>query len=133
MKRLFSLFFACVTACVLLVTSCEAVGLGQEVDLEAPVLTVLKLKSGEQVLDSFSGGVYCKKSVSFEGKATDNSNIDNVYAELKWSDENTFTRIKNAELSGNNWTLDIDFEKEGACYVKIVAEDAAKKLLYQKL
>lgn len=126
MKRLFSLFFACVTACVLLVTSCEAVGLGQEVDLEAPVLTVLKLKSGEQVLDSFSGGVYCKKSVSFEGKATDNSNIDNVYAELKWSDENTFTRIKNAELSGNSWTLDIDFEKEGACYVKIVAEDAAK-------
>ena len=62
MKRLFSLFFACVTACVLLVTSCEAVGLGQEVDLEAPVLTVLKLKSGEQVLDSFSGGVYCKRT-----------------------------------------------------------------------
>lgn len=105
---------------------CCRVGLDEEVDLEAPVLTLKNLQSGDTTLESFNGGVYCKKDVTFSGTATDNNKISRVYVELKWSTENSFVEIGEANISGSNWTFSYTFENEGSCYIRFSAEDPAK-------
>ncbi len=113
---LFSVFNSCST------------GLGEELDLEAPVLTIKSLTSNDSVIDDLSvgGGIYCKKSVTFAGTVTDNRSVKNVYIERKKSTESSFTNIGNAKLSGSDWTFSIDFETEGSYFLRFVAEDAAK-------
>lgn len=105
---------------------CCRVGLDEEVDLEAPELSVKSLKSGDVTLESFGGGVYCKKNVTFSGTATDNNKISRVYVELKWSTENSFVEIGEANISGSNWTFNYEFKKEGSCFIRFSAEDPAK-------
>lgn len=108
--------------------SCFHAGLGEEIDLEAPVLSVKSLSARSVEIPTFEGGVYCGKNVTFSGTATDNNRVERVYAQVKWSDEEDFVTVATAKLSGNSWTLDIEFEKEGSCYVKIIAEDPVKNI-----
>lgn len=105
-------------------------GLGEEVDLEAPVISVDKLTCENIELTSFSGGVYCKKNVSFSGTATDNNKISRVYTQIKWAeDENSeFKDFKNTNFSDDDWNIDLAFDREGVCYIKFVAEDPAKNI-----
>ena len=110
--------------------SCTGTGLGEEVDLEAPVLTVKSLESGGTTLTEFAGGVYCKKQITFSGTATDNNRVERVIAQVKWAnDENAdYVTYSTAQFSDPNWSCTINFEKEGACYVKLAAQDDAKNV-----
>lgn len=122
-KVLFSIFALILTGCTFF--SCFTdVGLGT-IDTEAPVISITKLSSGESELNSFEGGIYCKRNVVFSGTATDNRQVTRVYAELRWGGQESFTSIGNATVQGTDWTFDYNFEAEGACYVRFVAEDNA--------
>lgn len=93
--------------------SCQ-IGLGDEVDLEAPEITLSEMISGDTIVDSshFGAGVYCRKKVTFKGTATDNKAIDKVYAEIKWSDQEDFSYYADATLEGNNFTFNFDLENQ---------------------
>lgn len=116
-----------VTLTSLLFLSCQ-IGLGKEVDLEAPTIKLTKMQSGTVELPSarFGGGIYCGKKVSFFGTATDNEGVDSVYAEIKWSNETEYKHFADATLTGETFQFDLTFEKNGTAYIKFVATDKAK-------
>lgn len=116
-----------VTLISLLFLSCQ-IGLGKEVDLEAPTITLTKMQSGTVELPSakFGGGIYCGKKVSFFGTATDNEGVDSVYAEIKWSNETEYKHFADATLTGETFRFDLIFEQNGTAYIKFVATDKAK-------
>ena len=111
-----------------LFSSCFHTGLGEEIDLEAPVLNVKNMVAGGVSVSNFEGGVYCGKSIVFNGSASDNNRIERVYAQVKWSDEEEYSATTLATLSGNDWSLSLSLEKEESCMVRIVAEDPAKNI-----
>lgn len=125
-----SLLFIAFLCYFLFSCSNMSTGLGEEVDLEAPVISVKKLTCENIELTSFSGGVYCKRAVAFSGSASDNNKISRVYTQIKWADDENseFKDFKKANLSGGNWSVDLAFEREGVCYIKFVAEDPAKNI-----
>lgn len=100
--------------------------MGESVDLDAPEIYLKSMTSGQTRVDNLSGGVYCKKQVAFSGTANDNKGVSRVYAERKWASEENYSFIGNAELSGSVWNFTVNFEKEGSCYIRFVAEDEAK-------
>lgn len=106
--------------------SCQ-IGLGKEVDLEAPIITLTKMQSGSTEVDSsyFGVGVYCKKTVAFFGKATDNVKVESVNAEIKWNNEVDFQPLSSTTLSGDSFQFDFTFETTGIAYIKFVATDEA--------
>lgn len=116
-----------VTLTSLLFLSCQ-IGLGKEVDLEAPTITLTKMQSGTVELPStrFGGGIYCGKKVSFFGTATDNEGVDSVYAEIKWNNETEYKHFADATLTGETFQFDLTFEQNGTAYIKFVATDKAK-------
>lgn len=107
-----------------LMMSCQ-IGLGDEVDLEAPEITLSEMISGDTIVDSshFGAGVYCRKKVTFKGTATDNKAIDKVYAEIKWSDQEDFSYYADATLEGNDFTFNFDLGNQGIVYLKFVVTD----------
>jgi len=124
-KVKFLLIFVSLTS--LLFLSCQ-IGLGKEVDLEAPTITLTKMQSGTVELPSarFGGGIYCGKKVSFFGTATDNEGVDSVYAEIKWNNETEYKHFADATLTGETFQFDLTFEQNGTAYIKFVATDKAK-------
>lgn len=116
-----------VTLTSLLFLSCQ-IGLGKEVDLEAPTIKLTKMQSGTVELPStrFGGGIYCGKKVSFFGTATDNEGVDSVYAEIKWNNETEYKHFADATLTGETFQFDLTFEQNGTAYIKFVATDKAK-------
>lgn len=117
------LALATMTVFTFFFTSCE-IGMGESVDLEAPVISVKKMMSGgETPKTSFETSIYCRKEVSFYGTAEDNIKVTNVRAEMKWAGEESYSALENARLNGNEWEFDIAFPREGACYLKFTAED----------
>ena len=124
-KVKYLLFFVTLTS--LLFLSCQ-IGLGKEVDLEAPTIKLTKMQSGTVELPSakFGGGIYCGKKVSFFGTATDNEGVDSVYAEIKWSNETEYKYFADATLTGETFRFDLTFEQNGTAYIKFVATDKAK-------
>lgn len=124
MKKSFTWAFLCVFLSLL--ASCNlGVGLGDELDLEAPVISVSQLESDGTKVTSFGGGVYCHKSVTFTGTATDNHSVSSVYVQKKYSSESDYSTLKNASLSGSGWTVSLDLPDEGVCFLKFVATDDA--------
>ena len=124
-KVKYLLFFVTLTSLFFL--SCQ-IGLGKEVDLEAPTITLTKMQSGTVELPSarFGGGIYCGKKVSFFGTATDNEGVDSVYAEIKWNNETEYKHFADATLTGETFQFDLTFEQNGTAYIKFVATDKAK-------
>lgn len=124
-KVKYSLIFVTLTSLFFL--SCQ-IGLGKEVDLEAPTITLTKMQSGTVELPSarFGGGIYCGKKVSFFGTATDNEGVDSVYAEIKWNNETEYKHFADATLTGETFQFDLTFEQNGTAYIKFVATDKAK-------
>ena len=121
------LFYVCPLAIFFaFLISCQ-IGLGKEVDLEAPIITLTKMQSGSTEVDSshFGGGVYCKKTVAFFGKATDNVKVESVNAEIKWNNEVDFQPLSSTTLSGDSFQFDFTFETTGIAYIKFVATDEA--------
>ena len=127
MNKKLKYIFIFVTLTSLLFLSCQ-IGLGKEVDLEAPTITLTKMQSGTVELPSakFGGGIYCGKKVSFFGTATDNEGVDSVYAEIKWSNETEYKHFADATLTGETFRFDLTFEQNGTAYIKFVATDKAK-------
>lgn len=121
------LFYVCPLAIFFaFLISCQ-IGLGKEVDLEAPIITLTKMQSGSTEVDSshFGGGVYCKKTVSFFGTATDNVKVESVNAEIKWNNDVDFQLLSSTTLSGDSFQFDFTFETTGIAYIKFVATDEA--------
>lgn len=121
------LFYVCPLAIFFaFLISCQ-IGLGKEVDLEAPIITLTKMQSGSTEVDSshFGGGVYCKKTVSFFGTATDNVKVESVNAEVKWNNDVDFQPLSSTTLSGDSFQFDFTFETTGIAYIKFVATDEA--------
>ena len=84
------------------------------------------MSEGETV-SSFAGGVYCHKSVSFSGSASDNNKVSKIYTQLKWTTDGTdFSDYKLASFDSSkstDWSLSFTFEKEGVAILKFVAAD----------
>ena len=98
--------------------------MGASVDLEAPSISVKQMVTGAQTVNtSFETSIYCTKNVTFYGTAEDNEKVTKVHVEIKWSDEEEYHLLKDAVLNKNDWSVEIDFEKQGACSLKFVAED----------
>ena len=110
-KSISSFIFALAALSVFFFNSCE-IGLGEEVDLEGPEISVTSLTSGGHTVSSgeFAGGVYCQKLVRFTGTAEDNVKVKSVHAEIKWSNENDYKYLDEAHLSGNEWIFEHEFE-----------------------
>ena len=121
-----SWFLLVVLSCLFVFLGCE-VGMGASVDLEPPVISVKQMKTGNNtVKTSFETSIYCNKYVIFSGIAQDNLKVTNVKTEIKWSDEDSYHFLKNATLDGDDWSVDLELEKNGACSIKFVAEDKSK-------
>ena len=112
---------------ILCIGSCNY-GLGSQIDLEAPVISVETMRSGDREVNksAFAGGIYCNKKVSFYGTAIDNEKVEEVYTEIKWSDESDFHYFMPAKFNGTEWSIDINFEREGTAYLKFVTRDRRK-------
>lgn len=125
MKKNIAIFL--ILSILLCLISCNF-GLGSEVDLEAPVISVDRMVSASLEVDKsvFATGIYCKKNVKFYGTANDNEEIKAVYTEIKWSDETEFHYFQPAKVNGNQWSIDINFEREGTAYLRFVVEDRRK-------
>lgn len=128
-KSVFSKFvtlFGCVafTFSSLFLVSCE-IGMGESVDLEAPTIKLTKMVSGGTDVEhtDFDASIFCRSSVTFYGTAHDNEELTGVHAEIKWLGENSYKFLANATLDDEKWVLALKFPKEGACWLKIVAED----------
>lgn len=121
----FKKFLCSILICISFL-SCTT-GLGDRIDLEAPELTISKMISGEsEPQTNFATTVYTKHDVTFLGKAVDNVKVTKVYAEVKWLGDEDYSFLQNAEINNEDWMLSIKFEKEGACWLKISAEDDRK-------
>ena len=120
--RLIYSFFVLLTLTVF--SACE-LGMGASVDLEAPVITVKQMRSGQDTVNSnFETSIYCHKDVVFLGTAEDNAKVTRVRVEIKWSDDADYKFLQNAVLKDKtNWEASLSLEKEGACSLKFVAED----------
>ena len=112
------------------VTSC-VLGLGEVIDITAPEITLSKmeckyLKNGEEEISEqtvFTSTLYTRKNVKFYGTASDNIAVTNIYVEIKESGDSDFRFLKNAELNGNSWQIELELKNEGACWLKFVSED----------
>ena len=126
MKKVIFFVLSFITFITFLI-SCQ-IGLGKEVDLEAPVIALTKMQSGSAEVESarFGGGVYCGKNVTFFGTATDNEAVDSVYAEIKWNNETEYKHFADVTLTGETFQFDFSFEQNGTAYIKFVATDKAK-------
>ena len=64
MKKIGSLI---ITFLILLCIGSCNYGLGSQIDLEAPVISVETMRSGDREVNksAFAGGIYCNKKVSF--------------------------------------------------------------------
>ncbi len=108
--------------------SCNT-GLGELVDIEAPEIKVSKMvtydKEGIAVEPetSFVSTIYTRKKVTFSGTAYDNNILKGVHAEIRWLSDDDYHYLKDAVIVNGEWTFDFEFEKEGACWLKFVAED----------
>lgn len=97
------------------VTSC-VLGLGEVIDITAPEITLSKmeckyLKNGEEEISEqtvFTSTLYTRKNVKFYGTASDNIAVTNVYVEIKESGDSDFRFLKNAELNGNSWQIELE-------------------------
>ncbi|MBO5482688.1 MAG: hypothetical protein J5978_05150 [Spirochaetaceae bacterium] len=125
MKKIGSLI---ITFLILLCIGSCNYGLGSQIDLEAPVISVETMRSGDREVNksAFAGGIYCNKKVSFYGTAIDNEKVEEVYTEIKWSDESDFHYFMPAKFNGTEWSIDINFEREGTAYLKFVTRDRRK-------
>jgi len=113
-----------VGACVV---SCNT-GLGELVDVEAPEVKVSKMitydiDDNPMAKESFETTITTRKKVDFEGTAYDNNVLKGVHAEIKWLTDDDYHFVKEATLKDGKWNLNFEFEKEGACWLKFVAED----------
>ena len=122
-KSLLSAFSIFSLTFLLIFSGCE-IGMGAMVDLEPPVISLKEMHSGENFINkNFETSIYCNKNVTFVGTAEDNLKVTNVRVEIKWADEDEYQFLKNANLKDNDWSIKVEFKKEGACSLKFVAED----------
>ncbi len=133
MKKSNSSFFkfalaavAALAAVTIIFSSCDLeIGMGESVDLEPPALRLTRMVSdgSDNSYTEFDTSIFCRRFVTFYGTAHDNEKLSNVHAEVKWLGEDSYHFLANANLDGDNWTLPVNFTQEGACWLKIVAED----------
>lgn len=103
-------------AACLFLFSCSS-GLGESIDLEAPVL---KITSPEH-------GVFVPKKFTLEGTATDNKKVNSVEIEWKYKiDGETKSGKEKAILSGEKWHCDFEFNGDYEVEFEAYAYDSLK-------
>ena len=123
MKKVFYILILAVLS-VFSFTSCE-IGLGKSPDIEAPEITVKSMESGGVLVNGseFAGAIYCKRQASFKGNASDNEKIKSVSVEVKWDGETSYSHLKNADVDGNSWHVNLRFNREGVASLKFLVKD----------
>lgn len=92
-------------------------GLGESIDLEAPVLEITSPRHG----------AYVPKTFTLEGTATDNKRVNRVEIEYKYKKNGeTISDKKTATLSGEKWECDFSFDGEYEVEFEAYAYDALK-------
>ena len=92
-------------------------GLGESIDLEAPVLEITSPRHG----------AYVPKTFTLEGTATDNKRVNRVEIEYKYKKNGeTISDKKAATLSGEKWECDFSFDGEYEVEFEAYAYDALK-------
>ena len=92
-------------------------GLGESIDLEAPVLEITSPRHG----------AYVPKAFTLEGTATDNKRVNRVEIEYKYKKNGeTISDKKAATLSGEKWECDFSFDGEYEVEFEAYAYDALK-------
>ena len=101
MKKFFTSLL-CISLLILTFLSGCSAGLGEEIDLEAPVL---KITSPQR-------NAFTKKSITFEGTCTDNKKVEKVeLSEIKTVNGVSTTQfLCNAEITGDAWNCTIELE-----------------------
>ena len=92
-------------------------GLGESIDLEAPVLEITSPKHG----------AYVPKTFTLEGTATDNKRVNRVEIEYKYKkDGETISGKEAATISGEKWECNFSFDGEYEVEFEAYAYDALK-------
>lgn len=110
--------FFCLAAIIsfFLVSSCD-IGLGQEVDLIAPVLTV----------ESPSNNAFVPRNFSIEGIATDNIGCEKIRFDYKYKINGTeYTGTKECGVDGDRFSCPFTFDKDVEVSFEITALDKNK-------
>lgn len=106
---------AFLSACLFLF-SCTT-GLGESIDLEAPVLEITSPRHG----------AFVPKTFTLKGTATDNKRVNRVEIEYKYKiDGETISGKKTATLSGEKWECDFSFGGDYEVEFEAYAYDALK-------
>lgn len=116
MKKFFTSLL-CISLLILTFLSGCSAGLGEEIDLEAPVLKITTPQRN----------AFTKKSITFEGTCTDNKKVEKVeLSEIKTVNGVSTTQfLCNAEITGDTWNCTIELE-EGERTIVCSAYDAFK-------
>lgn len=92
-------------------------GLGESIDLEAPVLEITSPRHG----------AYVPKTFTLEGTATDNKRVNRVEIEYKYKkDGETISGKEAATISGEKWECNFSFDGEYEVEFEAYAYDALK-------
>lgn len=92
-------------------------GLGESIDLEAPVLEITSPRHG----------AYVPKTFTLEGTATDNKRVNRVEIEYKYKKNGkTISGKEAATLSGEKWECNFSFDGEYEVEFEAYAYDALK-------
>lgn len=112
-KKFFAKFLPLFILAGIAATGCE-VGLGEEVDLEAPELVILSPEKLSYQRLSFDLSGTCKDNIGITDVTISNKETGKIYGQ--------------AEITGENWFFHIDLEKEeeGEVTFLVTANDAFK-------
>jgi len=117
-KKVFNSVAIVFVSAAIFLTGCDA-GLGEEVDVEAPVITI----------ESPSRNSYTQKTITFNGKCTDNKKVEKVeiseVSTLNGISTKTFLRNADINYTDNTWSAEITLE-EGEKTIYCAAIDGAK-------
>lgn len=112
MKKMF--FYLAAVISFFFISSCDmGVGLGKEVDLVAPEITITSPKEGDNV----------HKNVRIEGTCTDNIKVTEVEV-VESRSGGVVIPLGKAVIKGDHWYLDVELE-EGDRFIVCTVKDAA--------
>ena len=128
MKKFLALFLIFSLAGII-IASCS--------NLETESFDKTDIDSVEIIVDSYtsysssrsihSGGIYCKKDVTFSGTVTASRKVKKIFAQIKKSGDESFTDLKKADFSNGQWSCSLFFEEEASFLLRFVAFDEDNK------
>ncbi|MCR4822648.1 MAG: hypothetical protein K5873_07235 [Treponema sp.] len=100
-------------------TSCGELENSSEEDAGDSLISLRSVTNNAQSISMLSGGLFCQvgKDIVFSG-SLQNKKISSLTAQLKYSSDCDFIDIGKCSISGNEWTVNLNFEKEGLAFIR---------------